>query len=831
MSGVTPMMRQYQEIKQKHPGILVFFRLGDFYEMFYDDAVLASRELEITLTSRHNDRNGSPVPMCGVPYHAVDTYLARLIKKGHKVAICEQTEAPSRAKKLVRREVTRIVTPGTTLEESILDPKENNFLASLVESADRVGASFLDLSTGEFWLTEFAGDGAWTQMQRELLHFHPREFVVPETRESDLLMRLPEELQADSVPTPHSDEAFTLDTSERVLLDHFQVATLEGFGVNGHVAAVSAAGALLSYVKRTQKSAASHITGLTFFEPSRFLKMDESTIQNLELVRGIDGNKSWTLVAAIDLTKTRMGARLLRQWMMRPSLDLEEIEARLDAVEELTGSLVNLGRLRKALQSIQDIERLLSKVTLQTANARDLLALKESLQILPDLTSLLEKYQSRLLCPQIDLLRDVVDFLEGAVDPEAPVILTEGGLILPGFHPELDRLREIAGSGKAFLARLEAEERKATNISSLKVKYNRVFGYFIEVTKAHLASVPSHYERKQTLVGAERFVTPELKEWEEKVLGAEERIFELEKKLFLEVRRQVDGEAARIQQVARLIARLDVLASLAEAARKYHYVRPRLDESQELRIRNGRHPVVEFQSTEPFTPNDLSLNTTTDQLLILTGPNMGGKSTYLRQNALIVVLAQMGSFVPAEEARIGLVDQIFTRVGASDNLARGRSTFLVEMIETAYILNSATPRSLVLLDEVGRGTATFDGLSLAWSVAEYLVNQPPRKARTLFATHYHEVTKLEKLYEGVKNYRVAVRQSGGEILFFHRILPGCASKSYGIEVARLAGLPVPVLERAREILLQLECTEIDLTGRSRSRSSEEVLGKVQKKLF
>lgn len=825
------MMQQYHAIKSKHPGILLFFRLGDFYEMFYEDAVLASRELEITLTSRHRDRNGTPVPMCGVPHHAIDTYLARLIRRGHKVAICEQTKDPRQVKGLVPREVTRIVTPGMVIEEGVLNPKENNFLASLVESTNRVGASFLDLSTGEFWLAEFTGDEAWNQMCQELWHFQPRELIVSETFEAALNERLPEELQAHTIRSPQADDRFTLSVSQRVLLEHFQVAALEGFGLNGHVAAICAAGALLDYVKRTQKASLSHVSGLTLIEPGRFLKMDESTVRNLELVKGIDGNKSWTLLGVLDQTKTRMGARLLRRWVLRPSLDLDEIEARQDAVEELTGSLLRLGRLGKALQSIQDIERLLSKVTLQTANARDLLALKDSLQVLPQLEALLASSQSRLLRPQIDLLREVVDFLESAIDPEPPVVLTEGGLIRQGFHPELDQLREVAGSGKALIARLEAQERQATGISSLKVKYNKVFGYFIEVTKVHIASVPPHYVRRQTLVGAERFVTPELKEWEEKVFGAEERIFELEKKLFLEVRERVGLETLRIQRVARTIAQLDGLVSLAEVAKKNRYVRPHLDHSQELLIHKGRHPVVELQKREPFVPNDLCSNATTDQLLVLTGPNMGGKSTYLRQNALIVVMAQMGSFVSAKEARIGLVDQIFTRVGASDNLARGRSTFLVEMIETAHILNTATPRSLVLLDEVGRGTATFDGLSLAWSVAEYLLNCPDRKARTLFATHYHELTKLEKLYDGVKNYRVTVRESESKILFFHRVLAGSASKSYGIEVARLAGLPTPVLERARNILSRLEGKELDLTDRPRLRSTEKVLEKMQKKLF
>lgn len=829
MDHLTPMMRQYHEIKRENPGILLFFRLGDFYEMFYEDAVTASRELEITLTSRHHERDGTPVPMCGVPYHAVDSYLARLIRKGYKVAICEQVEDPRLAKGLVRREVTRIVTPGTAIGESVLEPKENNYLASILERGEHIGAAFLDLSTGEFRLTEFGGEDAWKQIQHELAHFSPRELVVPEGEDTGLAERLPEALQNQSLRTLQADWVFNFDYSQRILLEHFRVATLEGFGLNGHAAAISAAGALLYYVKQTQKSNVSHINTLSFAEPARCLKLDESTIRNLELVRGLDGNRQWTLLATLDLTKTGMGARLLRQWLLRPSLDLEEIEARLDAVQELAGSTVGMGRLGNLLKSIHDLERLVSRVTLETANARDLLSLKQSLQALPGLHNLLHSYTSRLLRPDLDLLEDVVALLEAAIAEDAPASLAERGLIRQGFHAQLDQLRDISSSGKSFLARLEAQERSATGIPSLKVKYNRVFGYFIEVTKSHLQAVPPHYIRKQTLVGAERFITPELKEYEEKVLSAEERILELERQLFTEVRRQVAAEAGRVQEVARGVARLDVLLALAEAARKYRYLRPQLDHSQEITIRNGRHPVVELQSSEPFVPNDLRINTTTDQLLILTGPNMGGKSTYLRQNALVVILAQMGSFVPADEARIGLVDQIFTRVGASDNLTRGRSTFMVEMIETAHILNTATPRSLILLDEVGRGTATFDGLSLAWAVAEYLHNHPQRKARTLFATHYHELTKLEKLYEGAKNHCVTVRESGGDILFFHRVRAGVASKSYGIEVARLAGLPAPVLERAREVLSRLERKQLDLTGRPRS--SAEALEELQKKLF
>ena len=783
------MMQQYHQIKKSHPDKLVFFRLGDFYEMFYEDAVLGSRVLEITLTSRHNDRQGEPIPMCGIPFHALSTYLQRLIKRGYKVAICDQVEAPQPGKKIVRREVTRVVTPGTVVEEGLLESGENNFIAGLLDRGERVGAAFLDVSTGEFVLTEFSGSRAWIQVLEELAHFHPRELVVPERAEREMQERMPELERSDLLLTTYADWTFNADFSQRTLLEHFRVASLEGFGLNGQKAAQGAAGGLLHYVKQTQRSALSHLTSIRYSEPSLYLKMDETTVANLELVRGVDGNKAWTLLSTLDQTRTSMGARLLRSWLLRPLLQIEKIESRLEAVQELTGSVMARGGLGKILSCVYDLERLLSRVTLQTANPRDLLALRDSFGQLPGLNRALESFHSPLLAGDIDPLEDLEQLLGRAIDNDAPVQLHEGGIIKEGFDSDLDELRAVATSGKKFIAGLESQERERTGIASLKVKFNKVFGYFIEVPKAHLGSVPQEYRRKQTLVGAERFVTGELDQYEEKVLGAEERIQQLEKELFARVRAQVAAQAHRIQQAAHKIARIDVLACLAEVAQARRYVRPRILESSQLVIREGRHPVLESQTQEPFVPNDLHCDTVDRQLLILTGPNMGGKSTYLRQNALIVVLAQMGSFVPCAEATIGVVDSIFTRVGASDNLAKGRSTFMVEMIETANILNSATPRSLILLDEVGRGTATFDGLSLAWSVAEYLTTEVPRRARTLFATHYQELTQLAHLYPGVKNYRVTVRENDGEILFFHRVQEGVASRSYGIEVARLAGLP------------------------------------------
>jgi len=822
------MMRQYHKIKLENPGVLLFFRLGDFYEMFYEDAVVASRELEITLTSRNNDKQGNPIPMCGIPYHAVNSYLAKLLKRGFKVAICEQVENPRQAKGIVRREVARILTPGTAIEESVLDVKENNYLASLVEHEESVAAAFVDVSTGEFWIVQYEGEEGPEKLEQELCHFRPKEVVFSESSEEVLTSLLPGALQDGIVRTSQPDWTFNSDFCSRILMQHFGVSSLEGLGLEIDAPALSAAGALLNYVKQTQKTDLKHIVTLSVLDQTDYLRMDDATVQNLELIQRLDGSKKWTLLAAIDDTKTAMGARLLRAWMLRPSLNLALIEQRHDAVEELSRSVVGLNELQKVLSSIHDIERLLSRVTMETASPRDLLSLRDSLLTLPELVTVLSRYENQLLRPEIDLLENVVQLLVQSIADDAPVVLNEGRIIRKEYDAELDDLRAVSSSGKAYIAQLEAREKKKTGISSLKVKYNRVFGYFIEVTKTHLDSVPEDYIRKQTLASSERYINAELKEYEEKVLSAEERIVELERELFLKVRGEVAAEAERIQGVARILGRLDVLSSFAEVGRRNHYVRPRMDQGVALSIQAGRHPVLELQSSDPFVPNDLECDAKADQMLLLTGPNMGGKSTYLRQIALIVILAQMGSFVPADAARIGLVDRVYTRVGASDNLALGRSTFMVEMIETAKILNTATPRSLVLLDEVGRGTATFDGLSIAWSVAEYLIREEDRRARTLFATHYQELTGLEALYDGVKNYCVTARESGKDILFFHRVMPGVANKSYGIQVARLAGVPAPVIERAQAILARLERKQLNLTGKKRPTLEIEEL---QKELF
>jgi DNA mismatch repair protein MutS len=833
MEDLTPMMRQYHEVKRRFPGKLVFFRLGDFYEMFYEDAVLASRELEITLTSRNKEKSGSPIPMCGVPYHSVDGYIARLMKKGYKVAICEQVEDPRTAKKLVHREVTRVLTPGTVVEEMLLEPKDHNYLGSLYVTEEGTGLAFMDLSTADFLATEFFGEESWQKAVDELARFAPRELVLPERSGDELRQRLTREWSVEWVSSPLDDWAFNLDYARRVLMEHFNVASLDGFGAAGRSLSLSAAGALIRYLRDSQLAQLGKVATLRFFEPSEFMKLDSSTVTNLELVQTLDGSKKGSLFSLLDMTQTGMGARLLKSWLLLPLLDLPELGRRQDAVEAFTEKIQAQGRLTGKLGEIHDLERLISRVLIGVAGPRELLALCDSLRAVPSIRALLHEFAAPRLIEireSLDPLEDVVALIETAISDDPPASPNDPGVIKTGYSSELDELRSIRHSGKDYIASLETRERQKTGIQSLKVRFNQVFGYFIEVTKPNLGSVPPHYIRKQTLANCERFVTPELQEYEEKVLGAEERIASLEKELFVQLRKSVAAEGARVQATARLVGELDCYLSLAEVALKNNYVRPKLTGGDELYIRQGRHPVVELQS-RPFIPNDLYVNSTTDQLIILTGPNMGGKSTYLRQTALIVILAQMGSFVPAKEAQLGCVDRIYTRVGASDNLARGRSTFMVEMIETANILNTATNRSLILLDEVGRGTATFDGLSLAWAIAEYLVQNPVHRAKTLFATHYHELTKMSAVHSGVKNYCMTIQEAGKEIVFLRQVKPGAADKSYGIEVARLAGMPREVLLRANEILERLERKEIDLTGRARRRSADEVIEEMQRTLF
>jgi DNA mismatch repair protein MutS len=830
----TPLMRQYSAIKERYPNALLLFRLGDFYELFFEDAVVASKELQITLTSRNKEK-GSAVPMCGVPYHAAEGYVAKLIRRGFRVAICDQMEDPRLAKKLVKREVTRVVTPGTAIDSQLLEPRENNYLAAVVERNGVAGLALVDLSTGDFRATEFCGAESAARLQDELDRMRPSELLLASGAAGPLEGRAGS--GAIVTLTPLEEWVFGEEYGARLLRDHFRVATLAGYGLEGHPLAVAAAGAILHYVRETQRGSLTHLDGIHFYQQQDSLLLDPATLRNLELLDPAFGeSRAATLLGVLDDCITSLGARKLKAWMLRPSLDRAELEARLDAVEELAKNTIAREELRRVLSAIQDLERLLSKVTLETANARDLLALKQSLRPLPILRTYLTHFQARRLGElhaRLDELGDVHELLEKSIHPEPPVVLNEGGLIRPGYHAELDELRDLSQNSKRLLALIETRERERAGIASLKVRFNNVFGYYIEVSKPNLHLVPGDYERKQTLVNAERFTTPELKELEAKILDAEERSHALERDLFIAVRRQVAQEAARLRQTAAALAELDVLACFAHLAGERDYRRPEFSDDGELLIVQGRHPVIERVVEEgrsgKFIPNDLYMNGGPDLLLIVTGPNMGGKSTYLRQAAQIALMAQMGSFVPAARAKLPVFDRIFTRIGASDNLARGRSTFMVEMTEAATILNTATPRSLVLLDEVGRGTATFDGLAIAWAVVEYLLTHT--HAKTLFATHYHELTELAELLPGVKNYHVSVKESGSNIVFLRKVEPGSADKSYGIEVARLAGLPNTVIGRAREILTRHEQSEHTLSERLAARQETPEAGPLQLTIF
>jgi DNA mismatch repair protein MutS len=828
----TPLMQQYNAVKTRYPHALLLFRLGDFYELFYEDAMIAARELQITLTSRNREK-GQPIPMCGVPYHAADGYIARLIRAGFKVAICEQMEQPGPGKKLVRREVTRVITPGTATDVAVLDARENNFLAAVTQnaSAETIGLALVDLSTGEFQATEFSGPSAQESLRDELQLVRPRETLLPrpqqlfETAKTSLLDG------AGGVETRVEDWVFHPDYAERILREQFGVAELTGFGLDDHPQALSAAGAVVHYLRENSArgdaapsiEALRHLDRIRFYEQHDSLVLDPVSIRNLELVSPIFTEESksagpTTLIAALDSTVTGMGARMLRAWMLRPLIDLDAIDARLGAVAHLLQQTVVRGEIRKELRGIQDLERLTSRITLGLATPRELLALRKSLAQLPVLKNFLTPPQSggsdllRDLHEEIDELADVREKLEKSISDEPPASAAEPGMIRSGYHAELDELRNLSQHSKQIIASMEERERKRTGINSLKIRFNQVFGYYIEISKPNLPNAPADYERKQTLVNAERFTSPELKDYERKILAADERILEIERQLFVDVRSSIAAKAARLRRTAAAVAKLDVLASFAKLAADRNYIRPEFNNAGELLIVGGRHPVIEEllrQKGERFVPNDLCFEPGRQQLLLITGPNMGGKSTYLRQAALIILMAQMGSFVPARSAKLPVTDRIFTRIGASDNLARGRSTFLVEMSEVAAILHHATPASLVLLDEVGRGTATFDGLSIAWAVVEHL--QKHTRSRTLFATHYHELTELAELLPAVKNVHVSVKETPNEIIFLRRVEPGSADKSYGIEVARLAGLPKSVIERAREVLKKHEQSEHELS--------------------
>jgi len=818
---VTPMLRQYRAIKAQHPDAILMFRLGDFYEMFYDDALVASRALSLTLTARGRGTSNE-APMCGVPYHAADGYVARLIQQGHRVAICDQVEDARAAKGIVRRAVTRVVSPGTVTDPAQLRAAEPNYIAAIQVARGAgtggaaYGCAYLDLSTGDFRLSEHHGAEAAEALATQVGLFQPREILHPEGTVLGSL--LPKE-SLDGV-LAHAVSSWTLapDTAGRALTETLGVASLAGFGVEERHLAVGAAGALLHYLQETHKADLKHVTRITWCEPGDAMVLDETTRRTLEVAENArDGGREGTLLAVLDRTRTSMGGRLLRDWVLRPLLSVRAIEDRLDGVGFLLERPGERASLLERLSRVHDLERLLARCSMGTANARDLVALRDSLAVLPEIAAaaiaLTAPPLARLM-EALDVLADLRGRLDEALADDPPASVREGGLLRDGFSRELDDLRAIRRDSRAFLASIETRERERTGIASLKVRYNKVFGYYIEISNANRKSVPPDYERKQTLVGAERYVTPELKEYEAKVLTAQERIEALEYELFLALRAQVVAAAPRLRATAAALATLDALAAFAEAAALYGYRRPTVDDSMRLRIVEGRHPVVErLLEKERFVPNDCLMDVDSRQILILTGPNMGGKSTYLRQVALIVLMAQAGSFVPAAEAEIGLVDRIFSRVGASDNLARGQSTFLVEMIETANILNNATVRSIILLDEVGRGTSTFDGLSIAWSVAEYLHDTPAVAARTLFATHYHEMIELAILKPRVANLTMAVREWNDTIVFLRRVIEGAADRSYGIHVARLAGLPREVIERARDVLANLEREELSRDGR------------------
>ena len=819
----TPLMRQYAAIKKEHPTALLFFRLGDFYELFFEDAVVAARELQITLTSRNKEK-GIAIPMCGVPYHSAENYIAKLIRKGFKVAICDQVEDPRMAKTLVKREVTRVVTPGTAAEAH-LGSEENNFLACVAGAGNTVGFAALDLSTGEFRATEFVGEDADRRIREELLILRPREVLFasslplfdtprPSSPQPAAAPRMASLENATWAETPLEDWVFASDYAIPQVENHFGVLSLEGFGLANRTAAATAAGAILHYVRTTQRGSLDHVDRIGFYERQNCLVLDAVTVRNLELIEPLFAGSGdvATLFRCLDCTITPMGKRLLRAWMLRPSIDAEEINLRLDAVEAMVRDLVGRDEMRRSMEGILDLERLLSRVTLEAANARDLLALAASLAKLPVLRTALSHFTAKRLHSlheQCDELSDLRDRIVSSLEDEPPLTLADGGVIRSGVDTTLDELRELSRNSKQYIAQIEQRERQRTGIGSLKVKFNNVFGYYLEISKANLHLAPKDYERKQTLVNAERFTTPELKEYEAKVLDAQEKMVEIERRLFAELCAVIAAEARRIRQTALALAEIDVLASFASLAANCNYCRPLLDDSSDIEIVDGRHPVIEQMeiagTAERFVPNDLFLNNTTHSILLITGPNMGGKSTYLRQAALIVLMAQMGSFVPARSARLGLVDRIFTRIGAADNLARGRSTFMVEMTETAAILNTATQRSLILLDEVGRGTATYDGLAIAWAAIEYI--HANTRAKTLFATHYHELTELGDRLSGVKNYHVGVKESGGGIVFLRKVEEGAADKSYGIEVAKLAGLPPEAVRRAREVLAEHESAE------------------------
>ncbi|WP_082349256.1 DNA mismatch repair protein MutS [Candidatus Kryptonium thompsonii] len=824
-------MRQYRKIKAQYPDAIVLFRMGDFYETFEEDAKITAKVLGIALTKRANGA-AADVPLAGFPHHALDTYLPKLVKAGYKVAICEQLEDPKLAKGIVKRDVIEIVTPGVAVSDKLLDNRANNFVCALFFKGDKVGVAFADVSTGEFYTTEVKID----ELSNLLDTITPSEILYSKSHK-DIIEQVFGEIQVKPAFTKLEDWVFKYDYAFEILTGHFQTQSLKGFGIDDLEIGIISAGAVLHYLQDTQRTRLVHIKRISRFDVSDYMILDPATKRNLEIAVSYLGETTYgTLFSVIDRTQTPMGARLLKRWVLRPLKKLEPIQKRLEAVKELYENSKLRKELKEILAEIGDIERLISRIAIRAhlpgttgrANPRDMISLKESLKKIPKIRSLLAEVKSETLQKIYKLLNpleNIIALIESAIVDDPPATVADGGVIRDGYNPELDELRYISRSSKEFIASLQQKERERTGIPSLKIDYNSVFGYYIEITKAHLDKVPPDYIRKQTLVNAERFITPELKEYEEKIFTAEEKMAALEAELFNQLREKISEYTESIQKNAQLIAMLDCFVSLSEVAVENNYTCPIVDDSDVIEIKEGRHPVVEkiLPPGEKFVPNDVRLDNSENQILIITGPNMSGKSVFLRQVGLIVLLAQIGSFVPASYARIGIVDRIFTRVGASDNIAGGESTFLVEMHEMANILNNATPRSLILLDEVGRGTSTFDGISIAWAITEYLHENPRVRAKTIFATHYHELNELAELYPRIKNFKADVREVGDKVIFLHKIVPGYADHSYGIEVAKMAGLPKEVTDRAKEILANLEQKELTPQGKVKKKISKEAL--------
>ncbi len=828
MSEATPMMRQYLKMKEEYKDCILFYRLGDFYEMFFDDALKASKELELTLTGK-NCGLEERAPMCGVPYHSVEGYLNKLVGKGYKVAICEQVEDPKQARGIVHREVIRIVTPGTNTNIQALDESKNNYIMSVIYLNGRYGISTADVTTGDYYVTEVETE---QKLIDEVNKFAPSEIICNEAfymSGIDL-----EEVRTRLGISISSLDAwyFSDETAAGALLEHFKVNSVEGLGLKDYPCGTTAAGALLKYLYETQKTSMEHLSAIHPYTTGMFMVIDSSTRRNLELVETMrEKQKRGSLLWVLDKTKTAMGARTLRSYVEQPLIDRGEIERRFDAIEEINSRVIDREEIREYLHPIHDLERLIARVTYQTANPRDLIALRNSLKMIAPLKQILNEFHCSLLAEtqkDMDALDDIYDLIDTSIEEDAPISVREGGIIKNGFKEDIDKLREARTNGKTWLADVEKKERDETGIKNLKIKHNKVFGYYLEVTNSYKNLVPEHYVRRQTLANAERYITPELKELEDMILGAEDKLVALEYDYFCEIRQKIAQEVIRIQKTAKAVAVLDVLVSLAVVAEDGHYCRPSLNESGVIDIREGRHPVVEKMiSHDMFITNDTYLDNAQSRISIITGPNMAGKSTYMRQTALIVMMAQMGSFVPAKSADIGLADRVFTRVGASDDLASGQSTFMVEMNEVANILRNATDKSLLILDEIGRGTSTFDGLSIAWAVVEHISNPKLLGAKTLFATHYHELTELEGKLDNVNNYCIAVKEKGDDIVFLRKIVKGGADKSYGIQVAKLAGVPESVIERAKEIVEEL--SEHDITEIAKNLTVKNAAGKSRKK--